>query len=75
MVDGAGSLRLEGRPRVLVNEINAIRGRRRIPGPLIWVLSGLTYPKMPDRLIEEAFERHARRRRRSGQQRARQQSE
>ena len=37
--------------------------------PRLWEVSGLPYAELIDRLIELAFERHERRRRRAGRQR------
>jgi len=54
----------------LVNEVNTIPGFTPISMyPRLWEVSGLPYPKLLDRLIELALERHARRERRAGQQR------
>jgi D-alanine--D-alanine ligase len=54
----------------LLNEINTIPGFTPISMyPRLWEISGLPYPKLLDRLIELAFERHARRARRAGRQR------
>ncbi len=45
----------------LVNEINTLPGFTRISMyPKLWEASGLPYPKLLDRLIELALERHAR---------------
>jgi D-alanine--D-alanine ligase len=54
----------------LVNEVNTIPGFTPISMyPRLWELSGLPYPKLLDRLIELALERHERRSRRAGRQR------
>ena len=54
----------------LVNEVNTIPGFTPISMyPRLWEVSGLPYPALLDRLIELAFERHARRARRAGRQR------
>jgi len=45
---------------VYVNELNTIPGFTQISMyPKLWEASGLPYPKLLDRLIELAFERHA----------------
>ena len=50
-------LRADG--TLLVNEINTLPGFTRISMyPRLWALSGLAYPKLIDRLIELALERH-----------------
>lgn len=54
----------------LVNEVNTIPGFTPISMyPRLWALSGLAYPKLLDRLVELALDRHARRTRRAGRQR------
>jgi D-alanine-D-alanine ligase len=54
----------------LVNEINTIPGFTPISMyPKLWEASGLPYPKLVDRLIELAVERHARRVHRIGRAR------
>jgi len=51
----------------LVNEVNTIPGFTSISMyPRLWELSGIGYPQLLDRLIEQAFARHARRRTRAG---------
>lgn len=46
--------------RILVNEINTIPGFTRISMyPKLWEATGLPYPRLVDRLIELALERHA----------------
>ena len=67
-VDAAGLARvdffLEGDSRVWLNEINTIPGFTRLSAyPRLWEASGLPYPKLVDRLIELALERHAAKRR------------
>lgn len=67
-VDAAGLARvdffLEDDTRVLVNEINTLPGfTRHSAYPRLWEASGLPYPRLIDRLIELARERHADRRR------------
>ncbi len=47
--------------RFLVNEVNTIPGFTRISMyPKLWAATGLPYPKLIDRLIALALERHAR---------------
>jgi D-alanine-D-alanine ligase len=63
-VDAAGLARvdffLEDDERIWVNEINTIPGFTRFSAyPRLWEASGLPYPKLVDRLIELALERHA----------------
>jgi D-alanine-D-alanine ligase len=54
----------------LVNEVNTIPGFTPISMyPKLWEVSGLPYAKLIDRLVELAFERHARRAQRAGRQR------
>jgi D-alanine-D-alanine ligase len=54
----------------LVNEVNTIPGFTAISQyPRMWQESGVPYPQLLDRLIDLAFERHARRARRAGRQR------
>jgi D-alanine-D-alanine ligase len=44
--------------RVLVNELNTIPGFTRISMyPKLWEASGLSYPKLIERLVELAIER------------------
>ena len=51
----------------LVNEVNTIPGFTPISMyPRLWEVSGLPYAELIDRLIDLAFERHARRSRRGG---------
>ncbi len=68
------TLELEGMSRVdffmtkdgefVVNEVNTIPGFTKISMyPKLWAASGLTYPKLIDRLIRLALERHTRRKR------------
>jgi D-alanine-D-alanine ligase len=63
-VDGAGLARvdfflLRKDQRLLVNELNTMPGLTEVSGyPKMWEASGLPFPKMLDRLIELAFERH-----------------
>ncbi len=64
-VDCAGLARVDffvedGTGRVLLNEINTMPGFTSISMyPKLWEASGLPYPKLIDRLVELAFERHA----------------
>jgi D-alanine-D-alanine ligase len=45
--------------RVLVNEINTIPGFTAISMyPKMWAASGISYPKLIDRLIQLALQRH-----------------
>ena len=61
---------LEERRGFLVNEVNTIPGFTPISQyPRLWELSGVPYPKLLDRLVELAIERHARRAKRAGTQR------
>jgi D-alanine-D-alanine ligase len=54
---------LEHSGRILVNEINTIPGFTSISMfPRMWAHSGLSYPRLIDRLIELALERHQSRR-------------
>jgi D-alanine-D-alanine ligase len=67
-VDAAGLARvdffLEGESGIWLNEINTIPGFTRFSAyPRLWEASGLPYPKLVDRLIELALERHAAKRR------------
>ena len=68
-IDGAGMARVDffvwDQGRVVVNEINTIPGFT--PGsmyPKLWEASGLPYPRLIDRLVELALERHERERKR-----------
>jgi len=66
-VDAAGLARvdffLEDEVRIWVNEINTIPGFTRTSAyPRLWEASGLPYPRLVDRLIELALERHAQKR-------------
>jgi D-alanine-D-alanine ligase len=63
-VDGAGFARVDfflrrDTNRLLVNELNTIPGLTDVSGfPKMWDASGLPFPKVIDRLVELAFERH-----------------
>jgi D-alanine-D-alanine ligase len=60
----------EGGRGFLVNELNTIPGFTPISMyPRLWEVSGLSYPRLIDRLIELAVERAGRRARRAGRQR------
>jgi D-alanine-D-alanine ligase len=44
---------------LLINELNTLPGLTEVSGyPKMWAASGLPFPKMLDRLIDLAFERH-----------------
>ncbi len=63
-IDAAGMARVDfllgADGRVFVNEVNTIPGFTRISMyPKLWEASGVPYPKLVDRLIELALERHA----------------
>lgn len=64
-LDCAGMARVDfflrrGDNEVLVNEINTIPGFTRFSMyPKLWEASGIPYPRLLDRLIELALERHA----------------
>ncbi|MFA5107393.1 MAG: D-alanine--D-alanine ligase family protein [Patescibacteria group bacterium] len=68
-IDCAGLARVDffiekGTNRVLVNEINTLPGFTSISMyPKLWSASGLAYPKLLDRLITLALERHRERER------------
>ena len=52
--------------RVVVNEINTIPGFTSASMyPKLWEASGLSYPRLIDRLVDLAVERHERERKRS----------
>jgi D-alanine-D-alanine ligase len=49
----------KGTNQVYINEVNTLPGFTQISMyPKLWEASGLPYPKLLDRLIELAFERH-----------------
>ena len=62
-VDAAGMARVDffverGSGRIIVNELNTIPGFTRISMyPKLWEASGLTYPRLIERLVELAIER------------------
>ena len=64
-VEGAGMARVDfllarGSGEIFVNEVNTIPGFTTISMyPKLWEASGLSYPRLLDRLIELAIERHA----------------
>jgi len=63
-VDGAGLARVDffltrDGQELLVNELNTMPGLTEVSGyPKMWSASGMPFPKVLDRLIELAFERH-----------------
>jgi D-alanine-D-alanine ligase len=63
-VGGAGMARVDfflesGTGKLIVNEINSIPGFTEISMyPKLWAVSGLSFPRLLDRLIELGFERH-----------------
>ncbi|MGH9966977.1 MAG: D-alanine--D-alanine ligase family protein [Pyrinomonadaceae bacterium] len=63
-VDGAGLARVDffltrKSQRLLVNELNTMPGLTEVSGyPKMWDASGMPLPRLLDRLIELAFERH-----------------
>lgn len=61
----------EGGRGFLLNEVNTIPGFTPISMyPMLWEASGVSYAELVDRLITLAIERHDRRTRRAGRQRA-----
>lgn len=64
-IDGAGFARVDFFLRrdtneLLVNELNTIPGLTDVSGfPKMWEASGLTFPRVLDRLVELALERHS----------------
>ncbi|HET6670081.1 MAG TPA: D-alanine--D-alanine ligase family protein [Pyrinomonadaceae bacterium] len=63
-VDGAGLARVDffltrDTKELLVNELNTLPGLTEVSGyPKMWAASGLTFPRLLEKLIELAFERH-----------------
>lgn len=63
-VDGAGLARVDffltrDTKKLLVNELNTMPGLTEVSGyPKMWAASGMPFPRVLDRLIELAFERH-----------------
>jgi len=63
-IDGAGLARVDfflrrDTGQLLINEINTMPGLTEVSGyPKMWAASGLPFPRLLDRLIELAFERH-----------------
>ena len=68
-VDCAGMARVDflmdpKTEKIYVNEVNTIPGFTAISMyPKLWAASGLPYPKLIDRLIQLALERHAEKKR------------
>ena len=64
-IDGAGFARVDfflrrDNGKLLLNELNTIPGLTDVSGfPKMWDASGMPFPKVLDRLVELAFERHA----------------
>ena len=63
-VDGAGLARVDffltrDSRELLVNELNTLPGLTEVSGyPKMWAASGLPFPRLLEKLIELAFERH-----------------
>ena len=63
-IDGAGLARVDffltrDTKDLLVNELNTLPGLTEVSGyPKMWAASGLSFPRVLERLIELAFERH-----------------
>ena len=63
-IDGAGLARVDffltrDTNELLVNELNTLPGLTEVSGyPKMWAASGLAFPRVLERLIELAFERH-----------------
>jgi D-alanine-D-alanine ligase len=63
-IDGSGLARVDffltrDTNKLLINELNTLPGLTEVSGyPKMWAASGLPFPKMLDRLIDLAFERH-----------------
>ena len=63
-VDGAGLARVDffltrNGGELVINELNTMPGLTEVSGyPKMWAASGLTFPRLIDKLIELAFERH-----------------
>jgi D-alanine-D-alanine ligase len=64
-IDGAGFARVDfflrrDTKKLLVNELNTIPGLTEVSGfPKMWDASGMPFPRVIERLIDLAFERHA----------------
>lgn len=64
-IDGAGLARVDFFLRrdsgeLLINELNTMPGLTDVSGyPKMWAASGLSFPRLMDRLIDLALERHA----------------
>ncbi|HKR61018.1 MAG TPA: D-alanine--D-alanine ligase family protein [Pyrinomonadaceae bacterium] len=63
-IDGSGLARVDffltrDTNQLLINELNTLPGLTEVSGyPKMWAASGLPFPKMLERLIDLAFERH-----------------
>ena len=63
-IDGAGLARVDffltrDTKELLVNEVNTLPGLTEVSGyPKMWAASGLPFPRVLEKLIELAFERH-----------------
>lgn len=63
-IDGAGLARVDffltrDTKELLINELNTLPGLTEVSGyPKMWAASGLSFPRVLERLIELAFERH-----------------
>jgi D-alanine-D-alanine ligase len=63
-VDGSGLARVDffvgrGTNELLIKELNTLPGLTEVSGyPKMWAASGLPFPRLLERLIELAFERH-----------------
>jgi len=63
-IDGAGLARVDffltrDTKQLLVNEVNTLPGLTEVSGyPKMWAASGLPFPRLLEKLIELAFERH-----------------
>jgi D-alanine-D-alanine ligase len=63
-IDGAGLARVDfflrrDTKELLLNELNTMPGLTEVSGyPKMWAASGLAFPRVLDRLIDLAFERH-----------------
>ena len=63
-IDGTGLARVDffltrNTKELLVNELNTLPGLTEVSGyPKMWAASGLPFPRLLEKLIELAFERH-----------------
>ena len=63
-IDGAGLARVdffysERKHQILINELNTLPGLTEVSGyPKMWEASGISFPRILEKLIELAFERH-----------------